>query len=254
MTSANDWPPVQPADAVAYTRFATGPSRPVKREAEGWYFAAGELAMTPSDLAKWDIAFLEKKILSPRSWEQFTREVKLANGDSTHYALGLTLSEISNMPAFTHGGEVSGFISYNGIFPTRQGAVIVLSNQDVVNMVSPVAQQVARLTFLPEAQLPSEKDTERARAIVEALQKGRIDRSQFTDNANTYFTAIALQDCKASLGPLGKVKDVTAVSRNLRGGMTHQTFRVQFESRSLTLNIYLTPEGKYEQFLVEDQA
>ena len=254
MTSANDWPPVQPTDATAYTRYATGPSRPVKREAEGWYFAAGELAMTPSDLARWDIAFLEKKILSPRSWEQFIREVKLANGDSTHYALGLTLSEVSNMPAYTHEGEVSGFISYNGIFPTRNGAVIVLSNQDVVNMVNPVAQQVARLAFLPESQQPSEVDTKRAQTIVEALQKGEVDRSQFTANANTYFTEIALLDCKVSLSPLGKVREVTAVSQNLRGGMTHQSFRVQFETKSLTLNIYLTSDGKYEQFLVEDQA
>ena len=254
MKSADDWPPVQPADATAYTRYATGPSRPTKREAEGWYFAAGELAMTPSDLAKWDIAFLERKILSPRSWEQFTKEVKLANGDSTHYALGLTLSEVSNMPAYTHGGEVSGFISFNGIYPTRNGAVIVLSNQDVVNMVNPVAQQVARLVFLPEAQQPSEADTKRAQTIVEALQRGEIERGLFTANANSYFTEIALQDCKASLGPLGKVREVTAVAQNLRGGMTHQSFRVQFEAKSLTLNIYLTSDGRYEQFLVEDQA
>src|ERR1039458_9353837 len=36
--------------------------RPVGREAVGWYFAAGELSMTPSDLAKWDISFLNKQI------------------------------------------------------------------------------------------------------------------------------------------------------------------------------------------------
>ena len=30
--------------------------------------------------------------------------------------------------------------------------------------------------------------------------------------------------------------------------------RVQFENKSMTLNIYLTPGGKYEQFLVEDLA
>ena len=89
---------------------------------------------------------------------------------------------------------------------------------------------------------------------MEALQRGEIDRGLFTPNANTYFTQLALQDCKASLGPLGKVREVTAVSQNLRGGMTHQSFRVQFEGKSLALNIYLTTDGRYEQFLVEDQA
>ncbi len=87
MASAGDCLPILPGDAIAYTRFALGPPRPSQREAAGWYFAAGELCMTPSDLAKWDIAFLEKKILSARSYEEFTREVLLANGDHTHYAL-----------------------------------------------------------------------------------------------------------------------------------------------------------------------
>jgi CubicO group peptidase (beta-lactamase class C family) len=52
MQIAADWPPGQPGDATAYTRYALGPFCPTKREATGWYFAAGELAMTPSDLAK----------------------------------------------------------------------------------------------------------------------------------------------------------------------------------------------------------
>jgi len=104
MQSASDWPPEIPADAVAYTRYAIGPPRATKREATGWYFAAGELAMTPSDLAKWDIAFLEHRILSAVSYDEFTREVKLANGDHTNYALGLSLGQIGPMPEIEHGG------------------------------------------------------------------------------------------------------------------------------------------------------
>ncbi len=76
MTTAGDCLPVQPTDAIAYTRYAVGPPRPAGREANGWYFAAGELCMTPTDLSRWDIAFLEKKILSARSYDEFTREMK----------------------------------------------------------------------------------------------------------------------------------------------------------------------------------
>jgi D-alanyl-D-alanine carboxypeptidase len=254
MQSAADWPPDQPADATAYTRFAIGPPRPTKREGAGWYFAAGELAMTPSDLAKWDIAFLERKILSPKSYEEFTREVKLSNGDRTHYALGLTIGEVGNIPMFEHGGEVSGFLSSNSVFPTRNGAVIVLSNQDVVNMVGPISTQVTRLVFLPERKEPAVQDTTQVETILNGLRTGKIDRSLFTANANSYFSEIALQDCKASLTPLGKLKAVVPVSENLRGGMIHRSYRAQFEKKTLILNIYLLPDGKYEQFLVEDQV
>jgi len=253
MQSASDWPPEQAADAKAYTRYALGPPRPVKREAEGWYFAAGELAMTPSDLAKWDIALLEKKILSERSYQEFTREVKLANGDSTHYALGLSLGEIAGIPVLQHGGEVSGFISSNTVLPTRAGAVVVLSNQDVVNMVGPLARQIATLVFVPEDKAPPDSDTHQVQAVLEGLQKGRIDRALFSANANTYFSEVALRDCRTSLGPLGKLNSVTPVGENLRGGMTHRSYRTQFARKALNLNLYLLADGKYEQFLIEDQ-
>jgi len=250
MTSANDWPPDQPMDALPYTRYAGGPPRLAKREASGWYFAAGELAMTPTDLAKWDIAFLEKRILSANSWQEFTREVKLKNGDSTHYALGLSVGEVGSVPMFQHGGEVSGFISSNSVFPTRRGAIAVLSNEDVVNMVSPVARQIATTLFLPEQNEPPAASVGEVSEILNGLQHGRIDRTRFTANANTYFSADALKDCRASLGPLGKLTSVTPVAENLRGGMTHRSYRAEFRKKTLLLNIYVLPNGKYEQFLV----
>jgi hypothetical protein len=40
-------------------------------------------------------------------------------------------------------------------------------------------------------------------------------------------------------------------SENLRGGMTHRSYKAEFERKTVTLNIYLLPNGKYEQFLVE---
>jgi D-alanyl-D-alanine carboxypeptidase len=43
------------SDASAYTRYALGPPRLVAREGAGWMFAAGELAMTLSALARWAI-------------------------------------------------------------------------------------------------------------------------------------------------------------------------------------------------------
>src|ERR1700722_13629087 len=71
MSSPGDITEHQPGDASAYTRFALGPPRPVAREGPGWMSAAGELAMTPSDLVRWDIAFIQQKLLSARSYQEF---------------------------------------------------------------------------------------------------------------------------------------------------------------------------------------
>ncbi len=252
MTSATDWPPTDSSDAVAYTRYALGPPRPTKREAAGWYFGAGELAMTPSDLAKWDIAFMRKKILSPESYEQFTHEVNLKDGNLTHYALGLNVFEFANMPMIFHGGEVSGFLSSNRMFPSRNGAVIVFSNQDVVNLVGPLWQQITRMVFVPDSLRPPPANTSEVERVLEGLQAGTIDRSLFTDNANSYFSETALADCKDSLGPLGRLESVTPFGENLRGGMIHRSYRAQFEKKTLLLNIYVLHDGKYEQFLIAE--
>lgn len=251
MTSASDWPPGQANDAVAYTRFALGPPRPVGREAEGWYFAAGELAMTPSDLAKWDVAFLEHKLLSERSYAEFTREVRLKNGDYTHYALGLSVGDLNGVPSLTHSGEVSGFLSSNAVYPTRKAAVVVLSNEDGVSLVSPLARTIATAVLLPERKEPSDKDTARVKGVLEGLQKGTIDRALFSDNANSYFGKQALEDYRKTLGALGKLKSVTASGENLRGGMTHRTYRAAFEKKTLTLNVYVLADGRFEQFMAE---
>ena len=251
MQSASDCDAKSPQDATAYTRFALGPPRPVAREGAGWYFAAGELCMTPSDLAKWDIAFLEKRILSAASYAEFTKEVKLTDGKSTHYALGLTLSEVQGLPAISHGGEVSGFLAMNTVFPTKNTGIIVLSNQDGVNMVPTVMREVAATLFAPGNAETSAQDA-RVRHILEELTQGKITRANFTKNANEYFTEAALKDIQTSLAPLGPLKVLTRQSEQLRGGMTHLSYRARFEHDTVSLNIYLMPDGKFEQFMIEE--
>jgi D-alanyl-D-alanine carboxypeptidase len=208
--------------------------------------------MTPSDLAKWDIAVLEKKLLSVRSYAEFTREAVLANGNRTHYALGLSVGELNGIPMLSHGGEVSGFLSSNAIFPTRNAAVVVLSNEDGVGLVGSLARQIATTLLLPDAPEGKPKDTAVVRSIVEGLRAGRIDRARFTSNANAYFTPESLGDIRTSLAKLGKVKQVTFGGENLRGGMTHRSYAAEFEKKTLRLNIYVTADGKFEQFMIEE--
>jgi len=251
MQSAGDCDVRNPQDATAYTRFALGPPRVVAREGAGWYFAAGELCMTPSDLAKWDIAFLQKRILSAASYAQFTKETKLADGKGTHYALGLSLGETQGLPTISHGGEVSGFLASNTLFPTKDTGIIVLSNEDGVNMVPTVTREVAAALFAPGDAASSARDAQ-VRHVLEELAHGKIDRSLFTQNANEYFTETALRDIQTSLAPLGSLKVLSRQSEQLRGGMTHLSYRARFEHDTVALNIYLMPDGKFEQFMVEE--
>jgi D-alanyl-D-alanine carboxypeptidase len=248
MTTPGDISEHQPGDAAAYTRYALGPPRLVAREGQGWMFAAGELAMTPEDLARWDLAFLQKKILSEHSYQEFTREVKLKDGKETHYALGLQLGDLNGTPMIYHSGEVSGFLTVNAVFPTKGVAVAVCSNEDGINLVGPVARQVEDIVLggAPE------KELAQVREILDGLRNGKIDRAIFTSDANSFFSDTVLKDYAASLSGLGKLQDLSKTNEQLRGGMMHRTYRARYEKKTLNLNVYVMPDGKYEQFLVEE--
>jgi hypothetical protein len=152
----------------------------------------------------------------------------------------------------SHSGEVSGFLAINRVFPTKDVGVIVLSNEDGVNLIGPLSQNIALLMIEPHPASGAKEDLE-VRTILEGLQQGRIDRGKFTDDANSYFTDLALNDYRSSLAPLGRLLVLTRQSEQGRGGMTHLSYRAQFEKKAVVLNIYRTPDGKFEQFLVEEQ-
>lgn len=252
MKSAGEWVKPGGLDADAYTRFALGPPRPVAREGYGWYFAAGELSMTPSDLAKWDLALIEKKILSEQSYAELTKEVKLKDGGTTHYALGISLGEMMGTPMLSHSGEVSGFLASNTVFPMRNAAVIVLSNEDGVGMIGPISRQISALILASDNGLALKQD-ELIKKVLDDLQHGNLERDLFTDDAQAYFSDTARTDYKSSLEPLGKLVLLSRQSEQQRGGMTHLSYRAHFERNTVALNIYLLPNGKIEQFLVEEQ-
>ena len=44
------------------------------------------------------------------------------------------------------------------------------------------------------------------------------------------------------------LQDVTKTNEQLRGGMTHHSYRAQYETKTVLLNVYVMPDGRYEQF------
>lgn len=237
------------SDPTGYTRYGLGPARPAPKEGNGWLFAAGELAMTPADLAKWDIAMINQSFLSPAAYRAMETEVLLANGTGTGYGLGVDVGMNGTHRLVSHGGEVSGFTASNTVFPDDRAAVIVLTNQDAVSAASMIARRIAAVA-LPDEDPAAAARTARARCIFEGLQQGTIDRSLFTADANAYFSTQALADFSAGLGPLGALKDFVQTGRQLRGGMVLRVYRAVFAQRSLRVWTFELPDGTLEQFQV----
>jgi len=239
-------------DPTGYLRYALGPLRPAPKEGKGWLFAAGELSMTAEDLAKWDISIMDQKLLRPASYHEFSTDVLLKNGLGTRYGLGVDVRNDAGHRSLSHGGEVSGFTSENIVFPDERVAIAVLTNLDAVDASGAIARAIAPLLLAGDDPATPQKLAQ-ARKIFAGLQHGTIDRSLFTDNANFYFNALALQDFAASLGPLGTPDEFTQVRQELRGGMIMRAYRIKFPKQVLRAWTYELPTGQLEQFQVAPQ-
>jgi len=239
-------------DPIGYLRYGLGPFRLAPKEAPGWLFAAGGLAMPAQDLAKWDISLMDRKLLKPASYREMETEMQLKNGLGTRYGLGLSLSMEAGHRAVSHGGGVSGFTSFNIVFPEDRVAVAVLTNQDSGGASGPIARGIVPLLF-PADDPTTPAKAERARKILEGLIRGTIDRSLFTSNANAYFSEQALKDFASGLEPLGAIQDFTQTSKGLRGGMTLRVYRASFAQKNLRVWTYEMPDGKLEQYQIAPQ-
>ncbi|MDX6444065.1 MAG: D-alanyl-D-alanine carboxypeptidase [Blastocatellia bacterium] len=236
-------------DPTGYLRYALGPLRRAPKEGRGWMFAAGELAMTPEDLAKWDISIIDQKLMKPSSYREFATDVLLNNGLGTHYGLGVDVNSQGGHRALSHGGEVSGFTAQNTVFPDDRAAVVVLTNQDAAGASGAIASGIAPLLFATSDPATPAK-LEQAKKIFAGLQHGTVDRSLFTDNANSYFSEQALKDFAAGLGPLGTPQSFVQASQGLRGGMTLRVYLIRFAQKTLRAWTYEMPDGKLEQYQI----
>ena len=176
----------------------------------------------------------------------------LKNGLGTHYGLGIDVNSQASHRVLSHGGEVSGFTAQNSVFPDERAAVVVLTNQDAASASGAIANGIAPLLFATNDPATPAK-LEQAKKIFEGLQKGTVDRSLFTDNANAYFSEQALKDFASGLAPLGTPQSFTQVSQGLRGGMTLRVYLIRFDQKVLRAWTYEMPDGKLEQYQIAAQ-
>lgn len=246
---------VGPRFPQGYTRYALGPVRPVVQPARGWLWAAGEAAVTAGDLAKWNIARLNRKLLPREDWEEMERPVRLADGSRTGYGLGVSMRETSGRRVIEHGGAAIGFLSQNAVWQDDGIAVTVLTNAEFARVQDRLSNKIAEIVLptSPQANTGETPRTDAARALLEKLIGGSVDLSLFTENGRYYFKPQVLVDFRDSLAPLGPLTAFEPIrTPRLRGGFVNRNYRLTFGTRKLILVTYSEPgpDGRWEQFMV----
>ena len=248
-----------PAFPAGYHRYALGPVRIAQPPARGWLYAAGELSMTVADLAKWDIARMNRSLLPTDDWIAQETPFVRTDGRANGYALGVENHYQRDRHVIDHGGEAVGFLTQNTVYPDTKDAIIVFTNADFSGTTDTLTEGIEQIVLnSPEAALSGESDrfTE-VRAVYDALAAGTLDRAKFTPNLNFYFDGTVTGDYRTSLGALGAPTSITLNrAPRLRGGFVNRNYTIHYAGHpDLTLVTYAEPgaAGRFEQFMIMPQ-
>jgi D-alanyl-D-alanine carboxypeptidase len=110
---------------------------------------SGAFLSTALDLARWDAALYDDRVLTRASREAMWTPVRLTGGGTYAYGFGWTLDSLEGHRRVHHGGSLPGFRAELARFPDDSLTVIVLANADGARPDA-IARRVA-LVFLSAA-------------------------------------------------------------------------------------------------------
>jgi CubicO group peptidase (beta-lactamase class C family) len=120
---------------------------------------SGAFLSTALDLAKWDAALYEDRVLTKASREAMWAAVRLTGGGSSGYGFGWQLDSVDGHWRVHHGGTLPGFRAEMARFPNDSLTVIVLANADAARPEQ-IARGVARI-YLSTAARPATRGSAR---------------------------------------------------------------------------------------------
>ena len=105
---------------------------------------SGAFLSTVEDLARWDAALYDDRVLGRASRESMVQPIRLEDGTMSGYGFGWFLDSVDGRWRVRHGGTLPGFRAQMTRFPNDSLTVIVLANADGAQPDA-IAREVARM-------------------------------------------------------------------------------------------------------------
>jgi CubicO group peptidase (beta-lactamase class C family) len=238
----------RPPESVGYTRYALGPARPADVDQTNWLIGSAGLAMTARDLALWDISMLDQSLLTADSYKQMFTPTTLPNGRDTKYGLGVNVDTVNERFSIEHGGQITGFMTENVLFPAERAAIAVLVNSDVDSPPQRIGQRLTEILFRAN-------DKDRAvREFYNQLRAGKLETSRLTPTGVALFTPSIVADHQAQLTKFGE-PDLFKFRRNgTVRGLDWRSYLVKHGTNGMNLFVRFGPDQKIEEVVFSDLA
>ena len=231
--------------AVGYMRIGSAYSLMPYLDASG-AAAAGFLLSTVDDLAKWDKALLDGKLLKPESYAEMYKNMPIEGGIST-YGFGWDVSRIAGHKAIQHGGGTGGFSTYMLRLPDDKLTVVVLGNLAQSN-VGTIAHGAAKI-LLPELvekviRDPDPTKTKAHKEIIEKIADGTIQRTPFEEKTAEELFPSLIAQARAQLVSFGKLEKFELLEHKHEPQRLTRRYRMTFEKETIQLVIGENGDGK----------
>lgn len=211
----------------------------------------GSILSNIADLAKWDAALREKKLLKPESYDFMWTPAKLNSGRSRFYGTGWFLNPFGKGTRYMgHGGNSSGYSGGIARYPEKNLSVVVLANVYAINGEG-FAKSLAEMTdpsikFAVPAAAGSDPDparTDRVKTALGKLGSGDFDTQYLEPEA---FAAQKTSRAAAFGGnsPLKSIKALSFVSAQPFGSDTLVEYRMEAANRMFTAEVLYSADGK----------
>lgn len=163
-----------------------GPRRPAPLMPESWVGAAGGIVSTLGDLASWDAALADGKIVSHNDFVMMTSPGRLANGHPYDYGMGFSIDALDGHKRIWHDGSTTGSVAVTAIYPKDRIGIIVLENSMTGNPFA--IESVVLEAMFPDAlafarrPAPGEDTSKRPRLVklIKQILNGTIQASELT--------------------------------------------------------------------------
>ncbi|MFZ0032543.1 MAG: serine hydrolase domain-containing protein [Candidatus Cybelea sp.] len=212
-----------------------------------WSFACGDIVSTASDLARFDIALLDGRLLASETFAQM--QANVVPNPYGMQGLGIFVINWHGLQLVGHHGGVPGYEAENETIPARQLAWIVLSN--AFDFGTPRASGIVISSLFPNSVEPAASTpedrvvTERFREALGSLFRGKIDQSQFSDEVNAALTPQLLTQTATQLKPLGAILKVSFLGVDKSAVATTYSYSVTFSGgQTFTWRFILDARGK----------
>jgi D-alanyl-D-alanine carboxypeptidase len=227
-----------------------------------WPFAAGAVASTVLDMAKWDSSLDSGRILPKARLEQMWTPAKLNDGSTLSYAgLGWGISRAKNHLVLTHnGGGIRGFSSSFFHWIDDRITVIVLLTAGTGGAAD-ITTGVSR-RYIPELLDKPVEDTvpevtARLKVVLIAAIADRLDSGWFTERMQKSFFSAKAERLQSDLKGLGAIKSLlllekwrTPDSPDKKDAdiLWHYKYRATFSKDSLIVSWSLDKDAKISGF------